>query len=179
VSGANHSASPDSEPLDSSEDFLALQEPIALDRETCHPAYIDDVEPLSAEEAIEQYVEERRGENTSAERHGFERGRQWHDKRNYARGKEMDRQLLETYENPTTALLSLRVERTVESRVTLLEGLSDALEPTLSALRYRLGKHTDSYQWMSVLAGTRQYATHTLTSSSGRRATYHGTHLSQ
>jgi hypothetical protein len=151
--------SQESEPLDSDDDFLALQEPIALDREACHPEYIEGGEPLLAGEAVERYVEERRGENTSAERHGFERGRQWHDKRNYARGKEMDRQLLEAYENPTTALISLRVERSVESRITLLEGLSDALEPTLSALRYRLGKHTDSYQWMCVLAGTRQYAT--------------------
>lgn len=159
VSSAKSSPSPDTEPLDSSDDFLALQEPIALDRETCHSAYVEDGKPLSAGEAVERYVEERRGENTSAKRHGFERGRQWHDRRNYARGKEMDRQLLEAYENPTTALLSLRVERSVESRITLLEGLSDALEPTLSALRYRLGKHTDSYQWMCVLAGTRQYAT--------------------
>jgi len=159
VLGAKSSPSPNSEPLDPTDDFLALQEPIALDRETCHPTYVNDGEPLSAGDAVERYVKERRGENTSAKRHGFERGRQWHDRRNYARGKEMDRQLLETYENPTTALLSLRVERSVESRVTLLEGLSDALQPTLSALRYRLGKHTDSYQWMCVLAGTRQYAT--------------------
>jgi len=159
VSSAKSSPSPDTEPLDSPDDFLALQEPIALDRETCHPAYVEDGEPLSAGEAVERYVEERRGENTSAERHGFERGRQWHDRRNYARGKGMDRQLLEAYENPTTALISLRVVRSVESRITLLEGLSDALEPTLSALRYRLDKHTDSYQWMCVLAGTRQYAT--------------------
>ncbi|WP_336325992.1 hypothetical protein [Halovenus sp. HT40] len=159
VSSAKNPSTPNTEPLDPPDDFLALQEPIALDRETCHPAYVEDGEPLSAGEAVERYVEERRGENTSAERHGFERGRQWHDRRNYARGKEMDRQLLEAYENPTTALLSLRVERPVESRITLLEGLSDALESTLSALRYRLGKHTDSYQWMCVLAGTRQYAT--------------------
>lgn len=159
VLSAKSSLSPDTEPLDSDDDFLALQEPIALDREACHPEYIEGGEPLLAGEAVERYVEERRGENTSADRYGFERGRQWHDRRNYARGKEMDRQLLEAYENPTTALLSLRVEWSVESRITLLEGLSDALEPTFSALRYRLDKHTDSYQWMCVLAGTRQYAT--------------------
>lgn len=69
------------------------------------------------------------------------------------------RQLLGAYENPTTALLSLRVERIVEQSVTLLQELSDSLKPTLDALRYRLGKHTNSYQWMCVLAGTRQYAT--------------------
>jgi hypothetical protein len=84
-----------------------------------------------------------------------------------------DRQLLEAYENPTTALLSLRVERSVESRITLLKGLSDALKPTLSALGYRLDKHTKSYQWMCVLAGTRQYATPHATSSYGLRATYY------
>lgn len=159
VSSAKSSPSPDTEPLDSDDDFLALQEPIALDREACHPEYIEGGEPLSAGEAVERYVEERRGENTSAERHGFERGRQWHDRRNYARGKEMDRQLLEAYENPTTALLSLRVERAVPNRVSLLRELSPALEPTLDALRYRLNKHTDRWEWLLVLAGTRQYAT--------------------
>jgi hypothetical protein len=147
------------EPLDSDDDFLGLQEPIALDGATCHPEYVEEGEPLTAGEAVERYVEERYGENTSAERHGFERGRQWHDRRNYARGMEMDRQLLEAYENPTTVLLSLRVERTVPNRVSLLQELSAALESTLDALRYRLDKHVESYEWMLVLAGTRQYAT--------------------
>lgn len=153
------SSSADTEPLDSPDDFLALQEPIALNEAVCHPEYVKEGQPLSAEDAVKRYVGERRGERTSAEQHGFVRGRQWHDKRNYARGMEMDRQLLKTYENPTTALLSLRVKRTVEQRVTLLQELSNALKPTLDALRYRLGKHTNSYQWMCILAGTHQYAT--------------------
>lgn len=146
------------EPLDGG-DFLALQEPVALDRATCHLAYVEDSTPLTAGEAVERYIEERHGENTSANRNGFHRGRQWHDRRNYARGKEMDRQLLAEYENPTTALLSLRVERAVPNRVSLLRELSAALESTLDALRYRLDKHTDRWEWLLVLAGTRQYAT--------------------
>lgn len=146
------------EPLDGG-DFLALQEPVALDSGACHPEYVEEGEPLTAGEAVERYVEERHGESTSANRHGFERGRQWHDRRNYARGKEMDRQLLAEYENPTTALLSLRVERTVPNRVSLLRELSSALEPTLDALRYRMDKHAQRYEWLLVLAGTRQYAT--------------------
>lgn len=146
------------EPLDGG-DFLALQKPVALDGATCHPTYVEDGTPLTAGEAVERYVEERHGENTSANRNGFHRGRQWHDRRNYARGKEMDRQLLAEYENPTTALLSLRVERAVLNRVSLLRELSAALEPTLDALRYRLDKHTDRWEWLLVLAGTRQYAT--------------------
>lgn len=146
------------EPLDGG-DFLALQKPVALDRGTCHPAYVEDSTPLTAGDAVERYVEERHGENTSANRNGFHRGRQWYDRRNYARGKEMDRQLLAEYENPTTVLLSLRVERVVPNRVSLLGELPAALEPTLDALRYRLDKHTDRWEWLLVLAGTRQYAT--------------------
>jgi hypothetical protein len=145
------------EPLDGG-DFLAIEEPIALNRDKCHLEYVKDTEPLSAGEAIERYVEERHGESTSANRHGY-RGRQWYDNRNYKMGKEMDRQLLEAYENPTTALISLRVERVVPNRVSLLRELSVAFEPTLDALRYRLNKHTDRWEWMLVLAGTRQYAT--------------------
>ncbi|WP_380674600.1 hypothetical protein [Salinigranum sp. GCM10025319] len=71
----------------------------------------------------------------------------------------MDRQLLEEYDNPTTILLSLRVERTVTNRVTLLDELASAINPTLDALKYRLSKHSSRYEWMCVLAGTRQYAT--------------------
>ena len=173
VGGAKNSPSPDStrnactpspelgepEPLDEEADFLALQEPVALDSEACHPEYIEEGEPLTAGEAVERYTEERHGENTSAKRHGFERGRQWLDRRNYACGKEMDRQLLAEYDNPTTILFSLRVERAVPNRVSLLEGLSAALEPTLDALRYRMDKHTDRWEWLLVEAGTRQYAT--------------------
>jgi hypothetical protein len=146
------------EPLDGEKDFLAIQEPVARDGATCHPEYVADAEPLLAGEAIERYVEERHGESTSADRHGY-RGRQWYDNRNYKMGKEMDRQLLEAYENPTTALISLRVERVVPNRVSLLTELSDALTPTLNALRYRLNKHLDRWEWMLVLAGTSQYAT--------------------
>jgi len=173
VDGTKKSPSPDStrnactpspnlgepEPLDEEADFLALQEPLALDSKVCHPEYIEEGEPLTAEEAVERYVEERHGENTSAKRHGFERGRQWLDRRNYAKGQEMDRQLLAEYENPTTILFSLRVERAVPNRVSLLEELSSALEPTLDSLRYQMNKHTERWQWFAVLAGTRQFAT--------------------
>jgi len=130
------------EPLNGG-DFLALQEIIALDGATCHPTY----------------VEERHGKNTSTNRNGFHRMRQWHDRQNYVYGKEIDKQLLAEYENSTTALLSLRVERAVLNRVSLLLELSVALELTLDALRYRLDKHTDRWEWLLVLAGTRQYAT--------------------
>ena len=67
----------------------------------------------------------------------------------------MDRQLLAEYDNPTTALLSLRVERAVPNRVSLLRELSATLESTLSTLRYRMDEHTDRWEWLLVLAGTR------------------------
>jgi len=57
------------------------------------------------------YVEERHGKNTSTNRNGFHRMRQWHDRQNYVYGKEIDKQLLAEYENSTTALLCESSER--------------------------------------------------------------------
>lgn len=100
------------EPLDG-RGLLALQEPVAIDGATCHPAYVKDGTPLTAGEAVRRYVEERHGENTSVNRYGFARRWQWHNRQNYARGEKINRQLLAEYENLTTALLSLQVERAV------------------------------------------------------------------
>lgn len=52
VSGAKSSPSSGSEPLDPSREIFGLLEPIALDRETCYPAYV------KSEEAVGRYVKE-------------------------------------------------------------------------------------------------------------------------
>lgn len=148
------------EPLDESADFLALQEPIALDAGDVHPEYLNDAgEPLTATEAVSRYIKERHGENTSAERHGFHKTLHWRDRRNYAQGMCMDRQML-ARDDPTIAMLSLRVERSVEQRVTLLKELSEAMDSVRDALDYQLRtKRGISFEWFAVFAGTRQYAT--------------------
>jgi hypothetical protein len=77
----------------------------------------------------------------------------------------MDRQLLDAYENPTTALLSLRVSPSDRGRLTLLNGLHKAMEPTFDQLRYRLQEapdaplSSDEWEYFAVIAGTEERAT--------------------
>jgi hypothetical protein len=77
----------------------------------------------------------------------------------------MDRQLLDEYDEPTTALLSLRVSPADRGRLTLLNGLHKAIEPTIDQLRYRLQEaadaplSSDEWEYFAVIAGTEERAT--------------------
>jgi len=155
------------EPLDDSmEDCYRLHEPIADARSTVgDDRYLEDGQPMTAFEAVGSYIKRRHGENVSAEKHGFHKTRQWRRKRQYALGKAMDRQLLDAYDEPTTALLSLRVSPANRTRLTLLDGLHEAIEPTIAQLRYRLQGATDApfssdeWEYFAVIAGTEERAT--------------------
>jgi hypothetical protein len=155
------------EPLDDSvEDCYRLHEPIAdAPSIVGDDRYLDGGEPMTALEAVGSYIERRHGENVSAEKHGFHKTRQWRRKRQYALGKEMDRQLLDAYENPTTALLSLRISPAERGRLTLLNGLHKAIDPIIKQLRYRLQKAPDAplsseeWEYFAVIAGTEERAT--------------------
>jgi len=111
----------ENEPLDV-EDIYGLHETVAESAaEVDDSRYLDDSgNPLTATDAIGSYVERRHGENVSAKKHSFKKTRQYHARQQYAKGKEMDRQLLTEYENPTTVLLSLRLSPGSESRLSLL-----------------------------------------------------------
>ncbi|MDF9744527.1 hypothetical protein [Natrinema salsiterrestre] len=158
------------EPLDDSvEDHYRLYEPIAdsAERVSKPRRYLDEETqgPKSAREAVKSYVEARHGENVSAEKNGFKKTRNWRANRQYRIGKEMDRQLLRNYDNPTTVLLSLRVSPGDRGRLTLLSGLHDAINPTFEQLRYRLQRSADApltaseWEYFAVLAGTEKRAT--------------------
>lgn len=156
------------EPLDgATEDIYALHEPIALDAEDVggDSRYLEDGEPLTAFEAVGSYIRRRHGQNTSAKAEGYTT-KQQEQLDLYGVGKEMDRQLVRKYDNPTVVLLSLRVSPSpVRRRVTLLEAISDAWDETRGALRYRLqeapGAPLTASQWeyFAVFAGTAERGT--------------------
>ncbi len=155
------------EPLDDSvEDCYRLREPIAdAPSIVGDDRYLENGEPMTAFEAVGSYIKRRHGENVSAEKHGFHKTRQWRRKRQYALGKAMDRQLLDAYDEPTTVLLSLRVSPAERGRLTLLDGLHKAIEPTIEQLRYRLQEapdaplSSDEWEYFAVIAGTEERAT--------------------
>ncbi len=156
----------ESEPLDV-DDIYGLHEPIAASAgEVDDSRYLDaSGNSLTATDAIGSYIERRHGENVSAKNHGYYKTRQHTAKKQYAKGKEMDRQLLTDYENPTTVLLSLRLSPGSESRLSLLHGLHSAIKPTLDQIRYRLVEASDAplssdkYEYIAVVAGTGGNAT--------------------
>lgn len=155
------------EPLDDSvEDCYRLHEPIAdAPSMVGDDRYLEEGQPMTAFETVGSYIKRRHGENVSAEKHGFKKTRQWRRKRQYALGKTMDRQLLDEYDEPTTALLSLRVSPADRGRLTLLNGLHEAIEPTIEQLRYRLQEaadapfSSDEWEYFAVIAGTEERAT--------------------
>jgi hypothetical protein len=77
----------------------------------------------------------------------------------------MDRQLLEEYERPSIAFLSMRVSPGNRSRLTLLERMKDGIDEAIDQLRYRLqgGPNapfdSDEWQYFAVVAGTDERAT--------------------
>jgi hypothetical protein len=155
------------EPLDDSvKDCYRLHEPIAdAPSIVGDDRYLEGGQPMTAFEAVGSYIKRRHGENVSAEKHGFHKTRQWRRKRQYALGKAMDRQLLDAYDEPTTALLSLRVSPADRGRLTLLDGLHEAIESTIEQLRHRLQGapdaplSSDEWEYFVVIAGTEERAT--------------------
>lgn len=125
----------------------------------------EDGTPLTHFEAVEAYSELRHGENTTASKYGWEKGRQHSVKHQYMRGMAIDRQLLDSYSNPTTVLLSLRISPTVNGRLTMLTTLAEAVDKTIRQLRYRLQNapnapfDSDEWEYIGVYAGTDERAT--------------------
>lgn len=155
------------EPLDKTgDDPYRLRESIAestmaVDDER----YIRNGRPMTAWNAVGSYILRRRGERVSAEENGYKKTRHWRTKRQYARGKEMDRQLLDKYAYPSTALLSLRVSPGNKSRLTLLKRMKNALDDAIEQLGYRLQRGpgapfgSDEWEYFTVVAGTRKRGT--------------------
>lgn len=155
------------EPLDTSgDDPYRLRKPIAdsaaaVDDER----YTVDISPMTAFQAVGSYLRRRHGESVSAERNGFKKTRHWRAKRRYAKGKAMDRQLLEEYRFCSTALITLRVSPGNKSRVTLLERMKDGIDAAIDQLGYRLQRapgapfDADNWQYFAVIAGTDHQAT--------------------
>lgn len=155
------------EPLDDRQDCYQLLEPIADG-----PGPVDknryltrDGEPMTHFDAVGSYIEQRHSEGTTAQRYGWKKGLQYYARRQYARGMALDRQLLSQYDNPTTALLSLRISPPNAGRLTMLDAVGDGADVAIEQLRYRLqyapdaSFEADEWEYMAALAGTRQQAT--------------------
>ena len=156
------------EPLDDSvPDCYSLREPITTDADMVDKdRYLgDDGQPMTHFDAVGSYIEQRHSEGTTAKRHGWTGGRQYYAKQQYKRGMALDRQLLAHYENPTTALLSLRMSPPDAGRLTMLTALKTAADATITQLRYRLQNapdapcDADEWEYIAVFAGTEERAT--------------------
>lgn len=156
------------EPIESgTEDYHHLHTPIATSANLVDKdRYLyDDGAPLTAIDAVKRYVEKRYGENTSKNRHGFNKRLQYYAKERYNQGMGMDRQWLDHHDNPSTVLLSLRASPTSDGRLSLLNELGDALHKAINQIRYRLQTGPDSpfdsdeWGYFAVFAGTRKRAT--------------------
>lgn len=82
-------------------------------------------------------------------------------RQDYRRLLETDRQLQETYQSLSTALISLRVppmrNGSYSPPLATLDSLMDSLEDVMAALRYRLRKY--DWEYARVVAGTDEFAT--------------------
>ncbi|MCU4718903.1 hypothetical protein [Halapricum hydrolyticum] len=152
---------------DTTQDYFGLHQPIATNADLVDKdRYLDDDgQPLTASEAIQSYIEQRHGESSTSDQYGWGRGRRHTANSRYKKGMALDRQCLDTYENPTTVLLSLRLSPESHGRLDLLTELNEALTPTLQSLRYRLQKSpnspfsSDDWEYFLVIAGTDDRAT--------------------
>jgi hypothetical protein len=155
------------EPLDDSiEDCYALHEPIALSSEAvARDRYLEDGEPITAFEAVGQYLKRRATDDTCRSDKGWTNGRQGTARGQYKRGMGMERQVLNHFENPTLTMLSLRLSPEPPNRLTLIQGLSDGVDAALYKLRRRLVEDADApltsdeWEYMVVFAGTEERAT--------------------
>jgi hypothetical protein len=120
---------------------------------------------MTAFNAVGSYIQRRHGESVSAEKNGYKKTRHWRAKRQYARGKEMDRQLLDEFRFPSTVLISLRVSPGEKSRLTLLARMKGGIDAAIDQLSYRLQRapgapfDADEWQYFVVVAGTEGRAT--------------------
>lgn len=149
------------EPLDRG-GRLHLDRPIAETQDIVRDQYLnDDGEPVSTEQAVSEYFYKRSGERESINSDNrVQRGLRWRDRKNYAYGCELDRQLSDKYDTISTSLISLRVHREATGRVELLHELRQAFDTMLDdKLRYALDSSVESWQFVAVFAGTDQYAT--------------------
>jgi hypothetical protein len=155
------------EPLDDSSDCYRLREPIAEDPDLVDKGrYLSvDGEPMTHFDAVGSYIEQRHSEGTTAQRYGWKKGRQYYARRQYARGMALDRQLLSQYDDPTTALLSLRISPPDAGRLNMLEAVGDGADVAIDQLRYRLqyapdaSFEADEWEYLAVFAGTKLQAT--------------------
>lgn len=155
------------EPLDEeTEDHYALHDPIAASSNVvAKERYLEEGEPVTAYEAVGQYFKRRTTDSTSRETQGFVNDRRGVAEDQYKRGMAIDRQCLDQFEDPTLTMLSLRVSPKPQKRLTLLDGLSEAVDHALYKLRRRLEKDADApfssdeWEYIVVFAGTRKRAT--------------------
>jgi hypothetical protein len=147
------------EPLEQdSSSRLWLDKPIGNNASIVHDNYLDEGRILTATEAVSQYYYMRIGEKASVESDNkITDSLRQRDLRNYGKWLEIDRQLSEVYSNPSTALLSLRVSRDVQGRVSLIEELYRSFDKTLNSLRRWI--EVEEFEWVAVFAGTEEYAT--------------------
>jgi hypothetical protein len=145
------------EPLEQDSSSLWLDEPIASNSSIVHDNYLDEGRVLTATEAIDKYYYKRVGERESVESDNrITDSMHQRDRHNYGKWLEIDRQLSEVYKNPSTALLSLRVSRDVQGRVSLIEELYRAFDNMLSSLRRWI--EVEDFEWVAVFAGTKKFA---------------------
>jgi hypothetical protein len=155
------------EPLDDRRDCYRLREPIADDQDLVDKGrYLTrDGEPMTHFDAVGSYIQQRHSEGTTAQRYGWTKGRQYYARKQYAKGMALDRQLLSEYDDPTTALLSLRISPPDAGRLNMLEAVGDGADVAIDQLRYRLQYSPDApfgadeWEYIVVFAGTKLQAT--------------------
>lgn len=152
---------------DEDTDFYGLSKRLSADPELVgDDRYLtDEGDAFTHDASVRSYLGRRKGEALSAEKHGFVNTRQNRDMRNYGRGKEMGRQVLDEFDNPTTALISLRPEPDDAGRLTLLDELDRSMDYVMYRLRQQLSGsvdaplESDEWEYITVFAGTRIRAT--------------------
>jgi len=155
-----------SEPLDNAPDHYGYRSPIATDRRLIvDDDYItDDGSIQTLESAIRTYVGAMRGERTSAESNGYHNTTHSRALERYWCLLEGDRQLIQEYEQPIIAFLSLRLSPDIWHRADLLESVTTAWNDgygVLDKIRYQLRDSangpslpSDAYETAFVIAGT-------------------------
>lgn len=139
---------PDTEPLDGdSEDHYGLHDPISSNTDGLKRRYVENGEPVCAFEANGRYLGKRRGQETSAEKHGYTNGDMGvRARKQYGVLKHGERDIFERFDNVTIAFISLRLSPETTSRIDLLRELKAGTTAVLSKLSYRLQRSTTGPQ---------------------------------